>query len=350
MSSARQDQIALLAKPPPLARRHSRGTLCLRALASGGWGTSPLVWHRHTITKRVTHNEMLIHPRLRHPSIVPVLASRFEVRTIDMPIAWGGDLVSIFACPEEFQFNAAAHTGGIARQVAHALTYLHAQGVYHLDVKLDNLLLPDGRYQADGDTPRVWLADFGTACFRDGRLGGKHRRMGQVGTPQYAPPELYHHATRVGTPAMYRAFDTWLFGILVYCLWVGEGLLAPYQRALWKHKSLRAIQAEIDDILAQPACASMPPHLAAVVTAALRADWQARPSMFTISRVLAVCPLPKRLQTLHHHLRPPPHMRPSTPTHSPMRLMCGASAAGTRGDVCGYSPSVTATVQMSPHV
>lgn len=86
----------------------------------------------------------------------------------------------------------------IVRAVGAALSFAHANGVLHLDVKPENVLIArDGRIQ---------LADFGIAALTDRRSGAP----GGAGTVGYMPPEQLR-----GQPVDETA-DEWAFAALVY--------------------------------------------------------------------------------------------------------------------------------------
>jgi serine/threonine-protein kinase len=70
---------------------------------------------------------------------------------------------------------------GIARQVAFALGYAHAQGVIHRDIKPENILLHEGE---------PMIADFGIALAMAAASGARLTESGlAVGTPEYMSPE-----------------------------------------------------------------------------------------------------------------------------------------------------------------
>jgi serine/threonine-protein kinase len=98
----------------------------------------------------------------------------------------------------------------IARQVASALDYAHAQGVVHRDIKPENILLQAGQ---------AVVADFGIARAIDAAASG-----GQVltetglalGTPHYMSPEQIT-ADGVGPPS-----DVYSLGCVLFEMLVGE--------------------------------------------------------------------------------------------------------------------------------
>lgn len=115
--------------------------------------------------------------RLEHPGIVKVRNVRMEIDTpyLEMEFVDGKGLnEKIEAGPTPF-----AEALPLFRQVADALTYLHAQGVRHRDLKPSNMLV-----QGNGV---VKLVDFGIASEAD---GSTITEQGQTfGSVSYAPPE-----------------------------------------------------------------------------------------------------------------------------------------------------------------
>ena len=87
--------------------------------------------------------------------------------------------------------------------VASGLAYLHAKGIFHRDIKPDNLLVDD--------SGNVRVTDFGVSATSDG--GGLDVVHGGCGTIFYFPPENFGAALVRG-----RAQDVWSLGITLFIM------------------------------------------------------------------------------------------------------------------------------------
>jgi serine/threonine-protein kinase len=130
-----------------------------------------------------------------------------------------------------------AEAVGIAAEICEGLAVAHTAGVIHLDLKPENVMLPQGG--------GVVVLDFGVA-----RLASDDRQPGNVvGTPGYMAPEQ-----RFGGPCDARA-DLYAIGVLL-------------------HEMLAGTRAFADDSLALD---GFPPTLVALVARLLAFDPEARP-------------------------------------------------------------------------
>lgn len=90
-------------------------------------------------------------------------------------------------------------------QIISAVKYLHSNGIAHMDLKLENLLLT-----AD-DTLK--LADFGSAI----KVSSGEKCQGLTGTPKYLPPEALEGKAYVPFSA-----DIFALGIMLFTLVIGS--------------------------------------------------------------------------------------------------------------------------------
>ena len=148
-------------------------------------------------------NETCLLASMNNPRIIKFIgAHRVEnVLWILMEYMDAGSLTSIATfceCKEP-------HIAYFAREVLHALAYMHSQNKIHRDIKTDNVLL-----KSDGS---VKLGDFGyTAQLNDNR---EHRKS-IVGTPYWMAPELIR-----GKPYAFEV-DIWSLGVMCRELADGE--------------------------------------------------------------------------------------------------------------------------------
>ena len=151
----------------------------------------------------------------------------------------------------------------ILRDVAKALSYAHARGVVHRDIKPDNILL-SGRSAV--------VADFGIAkaiaAAQQKPAGATLTQLGTaVGTPAYMAPEQ-----AAGDPSTDHRADIYAFGCMAYELLAGH----PPFHGLAPHKLMAAHMGEtprpVEEL--RPDC---PPALARLVARCLAKDPAKRP-------------------------------------------------------------------------
>ena len=152
---------------------------------------------------RNLRQEIAILRTLRHPNIIELFDS-FETAT-DFCVVTEfahGELFEIFQddkhLPEE-------EIRSIARQLVHALHYLHANRIIHRDMKPQNVLC------ASNNT--VKLCDFG---FARAMSNNTVVLTSIKGTPLYMAPELVQEQPYTHT------VDLWSLGIILYELFVGS--------------------------------------------------------------------------------------------------------------------------------
>ena len=147
--------------------------------------------------------------KLDHPNIVPVFdyADHNGQSYLVMKFIEGETLKSVL----DRQWPAKEQILSIVQSVGKALTYAHAQGVLHRDVKPSNILITE--------SGNVYLADFGLARMAE---AGPSTLSGDqlLGTPQYISPEQAR-----GAQDLDNGTDIYSFGIVLYQLAVGR---VPY--------------------------------------------------------------------------------------------------------------------------
>ena len=151
------------------------------------------------------------------------------------------------------------------RQLAEAITFLHANGVVHRDVKPSNVMIT-----ADG---RVVLLDFGLAI--DGRSDMSMDDDLIVGTPGYMSPEQISKAP----PAPQS--DWYSFGVMLYQALTGKRLFSGSNAAEIIDQQLRSTPIPARDVLP-----GLPEELCALADACLQRDPELRPDASTILETL----------------------------------------------------------------
>lgn len=153
-----------------------------------------------------TEREIAIMRRLRHPHIVhlhEVLATKTKIYFV-MEFAKGGELFQKIAAERQFSEDLSRR---YFQQLISAVQYCHANGVFHRDLKIDNLLL-------DEDL-NLLVSDFGLSAVKEQtRPDGLLQTL--CGTPAYLAPEMLEKKGYDG-----EKVDVWSCGVVLFALTAG---------------------------------------------------------------------------------------------------------------------------------
>ncbi|ORX48025.1 kinase-like protein [Hesseltinella vesiculosa] len=174
--------------------------------------------------RQLQQMEIDIQSSLHHPSLL-ALHSVLEDDTyvyMVMELCDQGDLFDfVINDQKEHAYCPAPMAKSLFLQILDAVAAMHAQGVYHRDIKLENILIKTG----DDDTVVCKVADFGLAT-RD--------RMSMefgYGSASYLAPEHYDdddNANEDVKPYDTAAADVWSLGVLLLAMMFGRN---PWQEA-----------------------------------------------------------------------------------------------------------------------
>lgn len=103
---------------------------------------------------------------------------------------------------------------GLFYQLINAVTFIHSQGIYHRDIKLENILL-------DEDLQKVYLIDFGYCGLTSSN--GSTMFNEPVGSPLYLCPEKIKNVPYCG-----QSSDVWSLGVCLFKLLNGFYPFYPY--------------------------------------------------------------------------------------------------------------------------
>ncbi|CAO2816509.1 unnamed protein product [Amaranthus hypochondriacus] len=154
--------------------------------------------------------EITVMKRLKHPNIVElyeVMATKSKI-FLAMELVRGGELHAKVAKEGKLEEELAR---SYFKQLISAVDYCHSRGVFHRDLKLENLLLDQ-----DGN---VKITDFGlSALFEEKGENEQAMLRTCCGTPHYVAPEI---VSKRGQPYDGSKADIWSCGIILYVLLAG---------------------------------------------------------------------------------------------------------------------------------
>lgn len=158
---------------------------------------------------RKLHLEIAIMKALDHPNIIKLRSVFFGQRTISlvMDVCRGGELFDNLTRIEEHRrgYNE-CYASRLFKFMVSSVSYIHAQGIVHRDLKLENFLF----FTKDPASP-LCLIDFGLS-----KHVYEYETMNQVvGSAYYTAPEVlqgsYNHSC-----------DVWSLGVILYMMLTGS--------------------------------------------------------------------------------------------------------------------------------
>lgn len=156
-------------------------------------------------------NEHDVLSRIIHPNIVQLRGPLYVLaKYIGLPLEFvrGHDLCSLVMMLRDNEYIAVAALRHVCYCIFSAVEYLHTKGIYHGDLKPDNILVAARTMNEIEETTTVKLCDFGLAKVE--RFATNNSRGGSIG---WAAPEVF-----CGKPSDCYLGEIWSLGCIVFAL------------------------------------------------------------------------------------------------------------------------------------
>jgi len=156
----------------------------------------------HNISREVQAGKLL-----SHPNIVQYRAHVDDANNdyLIYDLVEGMDMFSYYEGVRKFNPFTEKEAKHISTQLVYALLHSHNNGVVHLDVKLDNIMINPVNHS-------VKLIDFGLCDFITEKNGDNFNR--RVGSEEYCAPEILSTGSQAFSGIK---LDVWCLGVVLYC-------------------------------------------------------------------------------------------------------------------------------------
>ena len=192
-----------------------------------------------------------------HPGVVEMIDAYEKDGSVHIvtELLLGGDLLLSLRDRGSFSEDDARQ---IFIKVMESLSHVHAAGVVHRDVKLDNLVMVEPY-----DVSSVRLIDFGMAAELDGSVMNM-----RCGTPHFIAPEVILSSQSYGTEV-----DVWAAGVVLFQLLSGY---LPFDARTVRELFKKIIKGKAD--FNDPAWSMVSPEAADLTRKLLTVDPSKRPT------------------------------------------------------------------------
>ena len=150
---------------------------------------------------------------LKHPHVLQLLDvfENDKHLVIISELGAGGDLFSYLNARGKLSEDEARF---FFHQLLDAVSFFHARGIYHRDLKLENLFFTDESRKT------LKVGDWGFACYAN-----SENSKSFVGSTLYSPPEVLSHNVFSG-----KSSDIWACGVILFSLTAGFLPFGDYKR------------------------------------------------------------------------------------------------------------------------